>query len=55
MGFSSGQAVRPNKGRAHSIKFPDLISVRNDVCVWWEFKAIGTRTLHPKRAGGTFV
>lgn len=49
-----GPCVR-RKGASQSIKFPDLISVRDDLCLWWEFKAIGTRTLHPKKAGGTFV
>lgn len=55
MGFITGQAVRPKKGAAYSIKFPDLVSVRDDVCLWWEFKAVGSRTLHPGKAGGTFV
>jgi hypothetical protein len=55
MGFITGKAVRPKDGTEHSIKFPDLICVRDDLCLWWEFKAIGTRTLHPKKAGGTFV
>lgn len=55
MGFITGKAVRPKKGTEHSIKFPDLICVRDDLCLWWEFKAIGTRTLRPDKSGGTFV
>jgi len=60
MGFITRKPVwskkkRRKKAAEHGIKFPDLVSVRSDLCLWWEFKAIGKRALHPDKSGGTFV
>jgi hypothetical protein len=55
LGFITNAPVRPREDSELGIKFPDLVTAKGGVTLWWEFKAISTFLLHPKTAGGTFV